>query len=177
MRRRIEVEDLTSMMRDNEKAIEHAERHRRNREEIEGSHHLSMIVEECQPTLGLHVVSPLLQPLQIARHRGFRYLESELQEFTVDARRAPPRVIAFHTTNQLPKLFTDLGTTTWLGSGPRHRHNSRKPARCQDTTVSEFTMIRVSAHPDHQRRRATQNNRSSRCRRGRDCLRLKTTSC
>jgi len=118
MRRRIEVEDLTSMMRDNEKAIEHAERQRRNREEIEGSNHLSMIVEECQPTLGLHVVSALLQPLQIARHRGFRYLESELQEFTVDARRAPPRVIAFHTTNQLPKLFTDLGTTTWLGSGP-----------------------------------------------------------
>src|SRR5690242_14064269 len=90
MRRRIEVEDLTLMMRDNEKAIEHAERQRRNREEIEGSNHLSMIVEKCQPTLGLHVVSALLQPLQIARHSGFRYLESELQEFTVDARRAPP---------------------------------------------------------------------------------------
>jgi hypothetical protein len=38
----------------------------------------------------------------------------------------------------------------------RSRQNRRNPARCQDTTVSGFTMISAFAHPGHNRRRGTQ---------------------
>ena len=42
----------------------------------------------------------------------------------------------------------------------RQRQNRRKPARCQDTTVSGLTTMRVSAHPEYSRRSTVQNNRS-----------------
>jgi hypothetical protein len=45
-------------------------------------------------------------------------------------------------------------------SRERHRQNSRNPARCQETTVSGFTIIRASAQPGHIRSSATQKTRS-----------------
>lgn len=59
----------------------------------------------------------------------------------------------------------------------RHRQNSRKPARCQDTTVSGFTSISDSVQPGHRERSAIQNSRSRRRSLGRLCFRLNTASC
>jgi hypothetical protein len=58
-----------------------------------------------------------------------------------------------------------------------HRQNRRKPARCQDTTVSGLTKMRASAQPEYSRRSAVQKNRSRRWSLGRGCFRLNTASC
>src|SRR5215471_12790870 len=59
----------------------------------------------------------------------------------------------------------------------RQRQYSRKPARCQPTTVAGCTISSASAQRDQQRRSVVQNNLSSRVSCGRGRLRLKTASC
>ena len=68
-------------------------------------------------------------------------------------------------------------------TGPRstslrpNRQNSRNPARCQETTVSGWTMIKASDQRSHNRRSTIQNHRSSGSSLGRGCFRLTTASC
>ena len=45
-------------------------------------------------------------------------------------------------------------------SRDRHRQNSRKPERCQETTVSGLTMISAPAQPGHNRRSTIQKSGS-----------------
>src|SRR6516164_7960907 len=54
---------------------------------------------------------------------------------------------------------------------------SRKPLRCQDTTVSGLTMIKARRQPFQVLERHSQNNRSAFRSRGRGQRRLKTISC
>ena len=82
-------------MFDDEEAIEHAERQRRHREEVERRHHLAVIVKEGQPTLGLLAVRPPFQTLQITRDRGLGNLESELKQLAMDAGCPPRRISDF----------------------------------------------------------------------------------
>ena len=58
-----------------------------------------------------------------------------------------------------------------------NRQNSRNPARCQETTVSGWTMIEASDQRSHNRRSTIQNHRSWGSSLGRGCFRLKTASC
>src|SRR5215472_15903145 len=75
-----------------------------------------------------------------------------------------------------PRISSEI-----LGRPPRGRERqrqyNRKPVRCQPTTVAGCTITKASAHPDQNRRRVVQKNRSRRfnCRRGR--FRLRTASC
>src|SRR5690349_20749773 len=59
----------------------------------------------------------------------------------------------------------------------RQRQYSRKPARCQPTTVAGCTIRRALAQRDQKRRSVVQKNLSSRFSCGRGRLRLKTVSC
>src|SRR5215472_15642966 len=59
----------------------------------------------------------------------------------------------------------------------RKRQYRRKPARCQPTTVSGFTISNALAHFDHQRRRPSQKRRSQSLNWGRGFLRLRTPTC
>jgi hypothetical protein len=85
VRRGIEVKDAATLMFDDEEAIEHLERQRRHREEVERRHHLAVIVKEGQPTLGPLTVRPPFQTLQITRDGGLGDLESELKQLAMDA--------------------------------------------------------------------------------------------
>ena len=51
-----EVQNPPPVMLDNKEAVQHAETQRRHGEEVEGSHPLAVIVEECQPALDLGLV-------------------------------------------------------------------------------------------------------------------------
>jgi len=57
------------------------------------------------------------------------------------------------------------------------RQNSRKPFRCQPTTVSGSTTMRALAQLRQAWRRNTQNTRSAGRSLGRECRCLKTASC
>lgn len=59
----------------------------------------------------------------------------------------------------------------------RQRQYSRKPARCQPTTVSGLTMMRTSDPRDQMSHRAVQNSRSTQFKGGRGRLGLRTATC
>jgi hypothetical protein len=54
---------------------------------------------------------------------------------------------------------------------------SRKPVRCQRTTVSGVTKINDLFHPDHDFRRTTQNSLSTELSRGRGRFECRASSC
>src|SRR6185295_15606852 len=58
----------------------------------------------------------------------------------------------------------------------RQRQYSRRPVRCQPTTVSGFTMTRTSAQREQMRRRVVQKSRSTEFKGGRGRLRLSTAT-
>jgi hypothetical protein len=59
----------------------------------------------------------------------------------------------------------------------RQRQYSWKPALCQPTTVSGFTITRTSDHRGHRFRKAVQKKRSRQFSVGRGRLRLRTATC
>src|SRR5262249_20993116 len=90
----VEVENAARMILDDEEAV-----------------HLAVIPEECQPVLHLRLVGLALQPLQIARHGGFRNVDSELQQLPMDARRTPGWILGFHAPNEMLNVHSDTRAT------------------------------------------------------------------
>jgi len=70
-----------------------------------------------------------------------------------------------------------LATFGRPGFRDRHRQNRRKPARCQDTTVSGLTSMSASAQPKYSRGNTVQKSRSMCSSLGRGFFRLNTASC
>ena len=105
------MENAAPMMLDDEEAVQHTETQRGHGEKVEGGDHLAVVLEECQPALHLRLVGLALQPLQIARHRGFRNLKSEVQQFPVDARRTSGWILGLHAPNQPLNLHADARAT------------------------------------------------------------------
>src|SRR5262249_53579907 len=68
MRGGVEMENAAPMLLDDEEAVQHTEAQRGHGKEVEGSDHLTVVLEECQPALHLRFVGLALQLLQIARH-------------------------------------------------------------------------------------------------------------
>ena len=58
----------------------------------------------------------MFQSLQIARDGRLRDVEAELQQFPVDARGFPARVVRFHEADEFLDLVTDLRSTERSGS-------------------------------------------------------------
>jgi hypothetical protein len=115
-----------------------------------------------------------LQTLQVARNRWFGHVEPELEQFAMDARRSPARILGFHTPDQFADLESHLGPPRLARPPPPEK---TKPARCQDTTVSGLTKMSASAQSDYSRRSVVQKSRSARLSLGRGCFLLKTASC
>src|SRR5215831_8451612 len=102
MRGGVEMENAAPMMLDDEEAVQHTETQRGHGEKVEGGDHLAVVLEECPPALHLRLVGLALQPLQIARHGGYRNLKSEVQQFPVDARRSLTAPRQANSQNELP---------------------------------------------------------------------------
>jgi hypothetical protein len=99
-------------------------------------------------------------PHQVNGDRGLGNLDAHLQQFAVNARRTPARVIAL--INRISSRIS-CGTLGRPGL-PRyifHLQNRREPFRCQATTVSALTSIRVDFHSAHTHRSQTQKIRSA----------------
>ena len=84
------------MMFDNEEAVQHSETKRGNGKEVERGNHLAVVLEECQPALDLRLIGQAFQSVQITRDGRFRDIEPELQQFAVDARRAPAWILRLY---------------------------------------------------------------------------------
>ena len=109
MFRAVEVQNSSPAVFDDEEAIKSSELQCGNREEVEGGDDLAMIVEECEPPLSLIPSMSSLETLQVARNRWFGHVEPELEQFAMDARRSPARILGFHTPDEFADLVSHLG--------------------------------------------------------------------
>ena len=87
MSRDIEVQHAPTMVADDEKAVEHTERDRGDRKEVHGRDGFAMVTQEGEPTLGRLVISG--SSAHPTGNGSLGNIETQHQEFTVDARRAP----------------------------------------------------------------------------------------
>jgi len=135
----VDVENAAPMMLDDKEAIQYAETQRGYGEEVEGRDQLTVVLEKCQPTLHLHLVGLAVQPLQIARHGGFRKLKSELQQFPVDARRTPGWILRLHAPNQLLNLHADARATEAFSPRPPSARTGEKQ---HDARTARYPALR-----------------------------------
>ena len=121
-------------MFDNKEAVQHAESHSRNRKDVKGSDHLTVIVHKRQPPHRLLAIGAPFQPSQITRDGWFRDSEAELQQFAMDAWRAPARILAFDSADKQADLVVDLRPTGWPGTqAPKQPESGAVPS---DNSIS-----------------------------------------
>jgi hypothetical protein len=93
--RYIEVQDVTPVVADDEKAIQKTKREGWDGKEVDRSNGLAMIPEERQPALrGIWISRGSPNP---SRDTPFREIETQLQQLAVNARRSPGRIFLNHT--------------------------------------------------------------------------------
>ena len=103
--RHIEVQDLTPLVADHKKAIQNTKRERWNCEKVHRSNGVAMVPEECQPSL--HPIWISRGSLHPSRDTPFRQIETQLEQFAVNPRRSPSRILRDHTEDKGTRLFAD----------------------------------------------------------------------
>jgi hypothetical protein len=103
--RHIEVQNLTPVVADHEKAIQNTKPERWDGEEVHRSNGLTMVSEERQPSLPRIWISR--GSLHPSRDTPFRQIETQLEQFTVNPRRSPGRIRRDHAEDQGANLFAD----------------------------------------------------------------------
>src|SRR5262249_40005907 len=107
MSRDVEVDNASSMMRENDKHEQNFKPHCMDGEEVDRSQLRYVIVKERSPRLRWW----LGMSDHVFGNRGLRDLNSEFQQFAVDARRTPKRVVTAHCSNQIASFLWNLGTS------------------------------------------------------------------
>jgi hypothetical protein len=101
-----------------------------------------MVVQESQPAPDFALVPAALEVVEIAGNGRFGKHEPELKQLAVNTWCSQVGVFRLDLPNENANLCTDLGLARLSGVPTPER---RKPARCQDTTVSGLTRMRASA--------------------------------
>src|SRR5271157_2774446 len=107
---------------DDEETVQNFEGQSRHGEEIHRSDCFAVVAKKCQPAPGWIRIA--IRALHPARDRSFRDIETQFEQFPVDARRPPSWVFRDHAKNQIAKF---LGQ--WFSSA--NTPSSRKPAPIQ----------------------------------------------
>jgi len=110
--RDVDVQDAPPAVADDEEAIDHAEGDGWDREEIHRGDSFPTVVQKGEPALGwLGVPRRSFHP---AGDRSLRDSKTGHEEFTMDARRSPGRVLRDHTEDQIPNLLGNSPPPCWL---------------------------------------------------------------
>ncbi len=112
----VEVQDSAALVFNNEEAIQKLECQRRHCEEIERDDCLTMIGEESEPALAW--IGATSKALKISGDSAFGNFKSKLQEFSVDLRRSPARVLSRHPDDESTNFATDLWSTAARPGSP-----------------------------------------------------------
>src|SRR5712692_142925 len=99
----IEVQDVPTIVTDDEKAIEQAECDRRNSEEVHRGNRFPVIAKKGKPALDRLRISRC--PFHPTRDRSFRDIKTEHDKFAMDAWRSPRWVLNDHPENQFPNFL------------------------------------------------------------------------
>jgi len=103
MRRDVDPNEIVSGDPDDDETIKQSEADGGHNKEIDGSNVRSVIAQKGAPSLGRRP-SPLDH---VSGHRRLSHFEAQLQQFTVNARRSPQRVLAVHPADQGAKFLID----------------------------------------------------------------------
>src|SRR5262249_47002507 len=115
MWRYVVMQNLASLVLDDEKAIKHSECHRRHGEEIESSDYLAVIGEKCEPLL-TGIPAPN-RATQISGHGSFRQGKAQLLQFRVNSGSAPVGILLGQASDKTPAFAGDPGPSP-TGTGP-----------------------------------------------------------
>ena len=108
----MEVQDLTSVVADNEKTVQHTKRERWDGEEVHRSNGLTMVSEERQPSF--HRIWISRGSPDPSRDTPFRDIETQLEQFAVNTQCSPGRILVNHTEDQGVNLFADTLPSSYL---------------------------------------------------------------
>ena len=115
----VEVQDAPTVVADDEEAVEHAERDRRNGEEIHCGDRFPMVAQKREPTLGrLGVPRRSSHP---TGNGSLRDIKTQHEELAVDARRSQSWILGHHSEDQLANFFRSLSSSDRL---PHFRNQS-----------------------------------------------------
>src|SRR5271169_4115571 len=118
----VAVENLPPIVADDEETVQNSKGQSRHGEEIHRSDCFAVVAKKCQPAPGWIRIT--IRALHPARNRSFRDVETQFEQFPVDARRSPSWVFRDHAKNQIAKF---LGQGFSSANAP----SSRKPAPIQ----------------------------------------------
>ena len=112
----VEMNDPPSIVSQHKKHEQNLKTDGRHGEEVDRHHGLDVILKEGLPGLR-RWLSPACNVLAHAR---FSDVDAQFEQFTMDTRRTPERILAAHLANQLPNLFghwwtPGLATTNFPG--------------------------------------------------------------
>jgi len=101
--RHIAMQDLTPVVADDEKAVQNTKRERWDGEKVHRRNGLAMVSEERQPLLdGIWISRGSPDP---SRDTPFREIETQLEQFAVNARRSLGRILVNHLKDQGANLL------------------------------------------------------------------------
>jgi hypothetical protein len=101
----IAVQDSPPIMRNDEEAVQNAESECRNGEEVHCGNRLTMVAQERRPPFcRLGIARRFSHP---AQHGSLGNIEAEHFQLSVNARRAPGRILGDHTEDEFPQFPTD----------------------------------------------------------------------
>src|SRR5216684_2360737 len=109
----VEVHDLAAMLQQDHEHVEETEGRSRHDEEVDGDEVKDVVLEERSPGLR----GPLPAPRPQTCNRALRNVEPQLEQFAMDARRAPERIGERHGADELRKFGADGRSTRSPASG------------------------------------------------------------
>ena len=126
----VEVQNVSTIMADDKEAVEHAERDRWNGKEIHGGDGFPVITKKGKPTLSrLTVPRCSLHP---AGSGSLGNIKTQHEQFAVDARRTPSRILGDHAEDQIPNLLGGRSSASLLrdpgNQPPIQKETSSMPA-------------------------------------------------
>jgi hypothetical protein len=110
--RHIEMQDFTPVVADHEKTIQNTKPEGGDGEEVHRRYCLAMIPEERQPALR-EIWTSWGAP-HPSRNTPFREIETQLQQFAVNPRCSPSRILGNHTEDQGANLLADVLASSYL---------------------------------------------------------------
>src|ERR1700752_1326385 len=90
----VQVQNLPPIVANNKEAVQQLERYRRDRKEIHGSDRFAMIAKKGQPASGKFWISG--RSLHPTGDAALRHIETEHEQFAVDAGSTPGGVLSHH---------------------------------------------------------------------------------
>jgi hypothetical protein len=103
----LEMDDSSSMVIKDDHGIQQLKRRGRDHKHVDRSDVCHVVPQETAPSRG----GSLTAPREVPADSSLAHLDAELEQFAVEARRAPERIGAAHPTDQGPDFGAGLGAS------------------------------------------------------------------